>query len=186
MKHIKTLQEGLDFLDWKFEKCRESKQRAGLPEKELKEGLKAEKEFLKYVWPLSKKRNIYISDLDEDESEHWDIAIGKMLYDVKSNCSIPFGRKTMWVELITRMGKKGSLYGIAHYLVFRYSDPYHFLVCKRQEVYELLRDNNGLRTNKTEDHSIYEPYGRPQYKEVIVRVPIKDLANLNGSREIEL
>lgn len=185
-----TLQEGIDFLEKRKEEYIKNKRQKKLSEQELIEGTQAEIEFLEMIWYLSETHPIYISDAVEDEGEHWDIAIGNMLYDVKSNCSIePYKIYTMWVELVTRMGKIGSLYGKANFLVFRYNDPYHFIVCSRKKVLEHLEGQRCLHlkrvTNPKEAYDPYIPYGRAWHDEKIVRVPIKILEGLEMSRVIK-
>lgn len=162
-------------------------------DKELVEGISSEIEFAKIIWGRKKNGDIlFIADDDEDEKEHWDMGIKRkgnsILFDVKSNHSFKF--KTMWAEILNKAGGDGHIVGgKADYIAFRfYEDPFHFLVCKRIEIYQHLEIKNVLGKIRTTDKDAskkpYIPYGRASTEESIVRIPVDVLREFDSTKEI--
>jgi len=123
----------------------------------LKQGKIVEQEFAKALENFN-KANKY-----QDMNEHWDLST-EIKFDIKGLKKIKrkdseYNEDIIWVEIVNVNGKKGWLYGKAHYFVFELK-KYWLLVDKR-ELQKLVETNTIKEyKDKAEINYLYNRKGR--------------------------
>lgn len=132
--------------------------------------------------PQKSKRNEY------DNVSHVLKAKGKegrpinILFDVKKVKNKKQSQEWLWIEFKNSQGKRGWIYGDAHFVAFERN--YDFLVVNRKELLAMLNSGNKIRYDlpfvtlaKKAKYRIYKRSGKP---EEITQINIKDLKSLES------
>ena len=150
-------------------------------------GLKTENLFEK----TAKKENFIVrkSSLSEDRFKHIDFFLEqdhfKYSVDVKARKKTTRGDVKVndewtWIEFKNVLGRKGWLYGDADYIAFERADD--FLMINRENLVKFCEDKVDLKTMVSRAYQAeYKVYQRKGRKDLITRVRMDDLANLEGN-----
>lgn len=150
-------------------------------------GLKTESLFEE----VAKKENFIVrkSSLSEDRHKHIDFFLEqdhfKYSVDVKARKKTTRGDVKVndewtWIEFKNVLGRKGWLYGEADYIAFERADD--FLMVNRENLVKFCEDKVDLKTMVSKPYlAEYKVYQRQGRKDLITRVRMDDLANLEGN-----
>mgnify|MGYP003665356979 FL=1 len=150
-------------------------------------GLKTENLFEK----TAKKENFIVrkSSLSEDRFKHIDFFLEqdhfKYSVDVKARKKTnrddaKVNDEWTWIEFKNVLGRKGWLYGEADYIAFERADD--FLMINRENLVKFCEDKVDLKTMVSRAYQAeYKVYQRQGRKDLITRVRMDDLANLEGN-----
>ena len=150
-------------------------------------GLKTESLFEE----IAKKENFIVrkSSLSEDRFKHIDFFLEqdhfKYSVDVKARKKTTRGDVKVndewtWIEFKNVLGRKGWLYGEADYIAFERADD--FLMINRENLVKFCEDKVDLKTMVSRAYQAeYKVYQRQGRKDLITRVRMDDLANLEGN-----
>ena len=150
-------------------------------------GLKTESLFEE----TAKKENFIVrkSSLSEDRYKHIDFFLEqdhfKYSVDVKARKKTTRGDVKVndewtWIEFKNVLGRKGWLYGEADYIAFERADD--FLMINRENLVKFCEDKVDLKTMVSRAYQAeYKVYQRQGRKDLITRVRMDDLANLEGN-----
>jgi len=150
-------------------------------------GLKTESLFEE----IAKKENFIVrkSSLSEDRYKHIDFFLEqdhfKYSVDVKARKKTARGDVKVndewtWIEFKNVLGRKGWLYGEADFIGFEREDD--FLLINRQKLIEYCDEKVDLETIVAKAYNAeYKGYQRKGRKDLITRVRMDDLANLEGN-----
>lgn len=132
-------------------------------------GEAAEKRFASLLFcPVAATR-------DENVFEHWDVADGKLKYDVKAmkkfrrSGDYPTDR-IHYVELKNVNGEKGWLYGKADYIAFETRS--YWVIVSRQKLQDMIE---GIDMEICSEPQIYKLYTRRNRSDLMTVVPTIDL-----------
>jgi len=150
-------------------------------------GLKTESLFEE----VAKKENFIVrkSSLSEDRHKHIDFFLEqdrfKYSVDVKARKKTTRGDVKVndewtWIEFKNVLGRKGWLYGEADYIAFERADD--FLMINRENLVKFCEDKVDLETMVSRPYQAeYKVYQRQGRRDLITRVRMDDLANLEGN-----
>ena len=150
-------------------------------------GLKTESLFEE----VAKKENFIVrkSSLSEDRHKHIDFFLEqdhfKYSVDVKARKKTTRGDVKVndewtWIEFKNVLGRKGWLYGEADYIAFERAND--FLMVNRENLVKFCEDKVDLETMVSRAYQAeYKVYQRQGRKDLITRVRMDDLANLEGN-----
>ena len=150
-------------------------------------GLKTENLFEE----TAKKENFIVrkSSLSEDRFKHIDFFLEqdhfKYSVDVKARKKTARGDVKVndewtWIEFKNVLGRKGWLYGEADYIAFERAGD--FLMINRENLVKFCEDKVDLKTMVSRAYQAeYKVYQRKGRKDLITRVRMDDLANLEGN-----
>ncbi len=147
-------------------------------------GLKTESLFEE----VAKKENFIVrkSSLSQDRHKHIDFFLEqdhfKYSVDVKARKKTTRGDVKVndewtWIEFKNVLGRKGWLYGEADYIAFERADD--FLMVNRENLVKFCEDKVDLETMVSRAYQAeYKVYQRQGRRDLITRVRMDDLANL--------
>ncbi len=150
-------------------------------------GLKTESLFEE----IAKKENFIVrkSSLSEDRYKHIDFFLEqdhfKYSVDVKARKKTTRGDVKVndewtWIEFKNVLGRKGWLYGDADYIAFERADD--FLMVNRENLVKFCEDKVDLETMVSRAYQAeYKVYQRQGRRDLITRIRMDDLANLEGN-----
>jgi len=150
-------------------------------------GLKTESLFEE----IAKKENFIVrkSSLSEDRYKHIDFFLEqdhfKYSVDVKARKKTnrddaKVNDEWTWIEFKNVLGRKGWLYGEADYIAFERADD--FLMVNRENLVKFCEDKVDLETMVSRAYQAeYKVYQRQGRRDLITRVRMDDLANLEGN-----
>ena len=150
-------------------------------------GLKTENLFEE----TAKKENFIVrkSSLSEDRFKHIDFFLEqdhfKYSVDVKARKKTnrddaKVNDEWTWIEFKNVLGRKGWLYGEADYIAFERADD--FLMVNRENLVKFCEDKVDLETMVSRAYQAeYKVYQRQGRRDLITRVRMDDLANLEGN-----
>ena len=150
-------------------------------------GLKTESLFEE----IAKKENFIVrkSSLSEDRFKHIDFFLEqdhfKYSVDVKARKKTnrddaKVNDEWTWIEFKNVLGRKGWLYGEADYIAFERADD--FLMVNRENLVKFCEDKVDLETMVSRAYQAeYKVYQRQGRRDLITRVRMDDLANLEGN-----
>jgi len=140
---------------------------------------------------IAKKENFIVrkSSLSEDRYKHIDFFLEqdhfKYSVDVKARKKTARGDVKVndewtWIEFKNVLGRKGWLYGEADYIAFERAGD--FLMINRENLVKFCEDKVDLKTMVSRAYQAeYKVYQRKGRKDLITRVRMDDLANLEGN-----
>ena len=150
-------------------------------------GLKTESLFEE----VAKKENFIVrkSSLSEDRHKHIDFFLKqdhfKYSVDVKARKKTnrddaKVNDEWTWIEFKNVLGRKGWLYGEADYIAFERAND--FLMVNRENLVKFCEDKVDLETMVSRAYQAeYKVYQRQGRRDLITRVRMDDLANLEGN-----
>lgn len=105
-----------------------------------------------------------------------------ILFDVKKIKNKKQSQEWLWIEFKNSQGKKGWVYGDAHFVAFERA--YDFLVVNRKELLSMLNSGSKIRYDlpfvslaKKAKYRIYKRAGKP---EEITQIHVKDFKELES------
>mgnify|MGYP003650210632 FL=1 len=150
-------------------------------------GLKTENLFEE----VAKKENFIVlkSSLSEDRYKHIDFFLEqdhfKYSVDVKARKKTnrddaKVNDEWTWIEFKNVLGRKGWLYGEADYIAFERADD--FLMVNRENLVKFCEDKVDLETMVSRAYQAeYKVYQRQGRRDLITRIRMDDLTNLEGN-----
>jgi hypothetical protein len=103
-------------------------------------GEMAVREFVKLILKLNPKAKIKYPTQEQDMEEHWDVEIDDIKYDIKDNITLDKNlNECVPLEIMNNFGGKGSIFGIADLLAFKYYDT--FICVERKAMIEYNKVN---------------------------------------------
>lgn len=148
-------------------------------------GNEAVHEFAELVLKLKPDAKIVYSTIQQDKHEHWDIEIDGVKHDIKDNMTFDRqGRDCIVIEIMNNWGDRGSLFGIADRLTYKFYDT--FISIERKALVEYNKTNSRrLVEDKRDAVGNYYRRTHENKLDLIALVPIDNITNLITQYYIE-